>query len=48
MQEVIDHPNKGLTAVIAKNGVNDAKQIGKALDKFIFSGNNKIFGGINS
>jgi len=37
VQEVIDHPNKGLTAVIAKNGVNDAKQIGKVLDKFIFS-----------
>ena len=37
VQEVIDHPNKGLTAVIAKNGVNDTKQIGKVLDKFIFS-----------
>ena len=37
VQEVIDHPNKGLTAVVAKNGVNDAKQIGKVLDKFIFS-----------
>ena len=37
VQEVIDHPNKGLTAVIAKNTVKDAKQIGKVLDKFIFS-----------
>ncbi len=37
VQEVIDHPNKGLTAVIAKNGVNDKKKIAKILDKFIFS-----------
>ena len=37
VQEVIDHPKKGLTAVIAKNGVKDIKQIGKVLDKFIFS-----------
>ena len=36
VQEVIDHPKKGLTAIIAKNGVNDTKQIGKILDKFIF------------
>ena len=36
VQEVIDHPKKGLTAIIEKNGVNDAKQIGKILDKFIF------------
>ena len=37
VQEVIDNPQKGLTAMIAKNEVNDAKQIGKVLDKFIFA-----------
>ena len=37
VKEVIDHPNKGLTAVIAKNGENDTKQIGKVLDKFIYA-----------
>ena len=36
VQEVIDHPKMGLTAMVARNGVNDAKQIGKILDKFIF------------
>ena len=36
VQEVIDHPKMGLTAMVAKNGVNDTKQIGKILDKFIF------------
>ena len=36
VQEVIDNPKKGLTAIIARNGVNDTKQIGKILDKFIF------------
>ena len=36
VQEVIDHPKKGLTAIIKKNGINDPKQIGKVLDKFIF------------
>ena len=40
VQEVIDHPKKGLTAMVAKNGVNDTKQIGKILDKFIFLGSN--------
>ena len=34
--EVIDHPQKGLTAMIAKNGVNETKEIGKTLDKFIY------------
>ena len=37
VKEVIDHPNKGLTAVIAKNGENNTKQIGKVLDKFIYA-----------
>ena len=36
VQEVIDHPKMGLTAIVAKNGVNDIKQIGKILDKFIY------------
>ena len=36
VKEVIDHPKKGLTAIVAKNGVNDPKHIGKVLDKFIF------------
>ena len=36
VQEVIDHPKMGLTAMVAKNGANDTKQIGKILDKFIF------------
>ena len=36
VQEVIDHPKKGLTAIIERNGINDPKQIGKVLDKFIF------------
>ena len=36
VQEVIDHPKMGLTAMVAKNGVNDTKQLGKILDKFIF------------
>ena len=34
--EVIDHPQKGLTAIIAKNGLNDTKEIGKTLNKFIY------------
>ena len=34
--EVIDHPQKGLTAMISKNGSNDTKEIGKTLDKFIY------------
>ena len=34
--EVIDHPQKGLTALIAKNGSNDTKEIGKTLDRFIY------------
>ena len=36
-KEVVDHPKKGLTAVVSVNGVNDHKQIGKILDKFIYS-----------
>ena len=36
VHEVIDHPKMGLTTMIEKNGVNDPKQIGKILDKFIF------------
>ena len=35
--EVIDNPQKGLTAMINKNEANNARQIGKVLDKFIFS-----------
>ena len=37
VQEVIDHPKKGLTAIIEKNREIDSKQIGKVLDKFIFT-----------
>ena len=37
VKEVVDHPKKGLTAVVSGNGVNDRKQIGKILDKFIYS-----------
>ena len=36
VEEVVDHPKMGLTAIVAKNGVNDTKQIGKILDKFIY------------
>ena len=37
VKEVIDHPKKGLTAIISKEGIQDQKQIGKVLDKFIYS-----------
>ena len=36
VEEVVDHPKMGLTAIVTKNGVNDTKQIGKILDKFIY------------
>ena len=36
VQEVVDHPKMGLTAIVTKNGVNDTKQIGKILDNFIY------------
>ena len=37
VKEVIDHPKKGLTAIISKEGIKDQKQIGKVLDKFIYA-----------
>ena len=36
VEQVIDHPKRGLTAIITKNNSNDTKEIGRVLDKFIF------------
>ncbi len=37
IKEVVDHPKKGLTAVVSGPDKNNADQIGKQLNKFIYS-----------